>query len=231
MGAGVPGELDQDRAHAPGGARHEDGLSFLHLRLGVEHLVGREAVDDQCLRLVRVDSVGYLDQVGDGQQYGRGPAAGLGQGRDPAADEGAVHAGADGLDDADEVVSGYERERGLAVVAAPAHRALGEGHRGRLDPHQRLVGCGCRQGPPHQLQAARGDLARQHHLGGGGGAFCGGGQLGHGRLLKQLRLCVALLMVVTMCLAVRTCQAEVLRVVTAAMGDPNSDGPLRCVHD
>ena len=44
--AGVPGELDQDRAHAAAGAQHEDGLPGAHLGAAVQHLVGGYPVDD-----------------------------------------------------------------------------------------------------------------------------------------------------------------------------------------
>ncbi len=182
--ARMPGKLHQDRAHAAAGAQHEHRLPGLHLRAVVQHLVRGYPVDDQRLRLVGADPVGHLHQVGGGQQDGRGPAARLGQRGHPPAGQRAVHAGADSLDDADEVVAGHERERGLAVVPAPPHRALGEGHGRRLHTHQCLPGGGWRQRALDQPQARRLDLARQHHLGRSHGH---GGDVhpGHGQLLKS----------------------------------------------
>jgi hypothetical protein len=150
-------------------AQHEHRLPGLHLRAAVQHLVGGYPVDDQRLGLVGAHPFGHLHQVGGGQQGGRGPAAGLGQRGHPPAGQRAVHAGADGLHDADEVIAGHERERGLTVVPAPAHRGLGEGHGRRFDAHQGLAGGGRRQSPLDQPQAGRLDLARQHHLSRGHG--------------------------------------------------------------
>ena len=81
-------ELGQDRADAAAGAVHQDRLAGLHPRLAVQHLPGGDAVDHDGLGLLGAQALGDLDRVPGVDEHMAGPAADLGQHRDPPPEPG-----------------------------------------------------------------------------------------------------------------------------------------------
>lgn len=140
----------------------------------MQHLPGGDAVDDHGLRVGRVHAVRDLDKVAGGHQRVTGPATGLGQRGDPAADKGAVAAGPDGGHDADEVVTRHERELRLARIAVTPHAPLGEGDAAGFDPDEGLSGAGRWERALPQLKSGRLDDSGKHDFGRGDAGLAGG---------------------------------------------------------